>query len=451
MERILIVEDQKGMRESMVIAFQMAGYDVDEACSGEEAMGKIRKSSFDLVLTDLKMEGIDGINLLKRIKEMYPQTEVIVVTGHGSIQSAVEAIKQGAYDYLTKPFHPEELLVISNKALERGSLVKRVRNLEEQVRDKYSFEGIVGNSPAIQKVIALIKQIAKTDSTVLITGESGTGKELIAKALHNNSLRSRNAFVTINCGAIPDNLQESELFGHTRGAFTGAVKEKKGLFEEGNNGTIFLDEISNTSLSTQSKLLRFLQYGEIRRIGDNKTIYVNVRLIAATNQDLSKEVREGKFREDLFYRLNVIPVVLPPLRDRKVDIPLLAQHFLEDFALKMERDTQKISKKAMDLLMGYSWPGNIRELQSTIERAMAMNTSDMIECEDLLLPISTVPATDTSTLNIKEEVAEFEKLTILKALEMTDGRLKEAATALDMSDTTLWRKMKKYGIKHTFK
>jgi DNA-binding NtrC family response regulator len=450
MERILIVEDQERMRESMVIAFQVEGYEVEEAGNGEEAMEKTHGSSFDLVLTDLKMEGMDGLDLLRRIKGAYPQTEVIVITGHGTIQSAVEAMRQGAYDYITKPFQAEELLIASKRALEKGRLLKRVRNLEEQVRDKYSFEGIVGNSQAIQRIIALIKQIAKTDSTVLIQGESGTGKELIAKAVHNNSKRSRSAFVTINCGAIPENLEESELFGHVKGAFTGAVREKKGLFEEANSGTVFLDEISNTSISTQVKLLRFLQSGEIRRVGENRTIHLNVRLIAATNQDLSEEVKKGNFRDDLFYRLNVIPVTLPPLKERRTDIPLLCQHFLEKFAVKMEREIPKISKRAMNILMNHHWPGNIRELENAIERSMAMTDSDIIEPEDLLLPTMAIPERKTSTKKMKEEMAQLEKARILKALEMADGKLKEVAAALDISTTTLWRKMKKYDIKHTF-
>jgi len=326
--KILVVEDQDAMRESLMIAFRDEGYVVEGVASGEDAIQKLNNHNvYDLVVTDLKMKKIDGLEVLKAAKAANPSTEVVLITAYGTISTAVQAIRDGAYDYVTKPFRHQEILKVATKAFEKKRLKDRVRYLEGEIRDKYKFEGIVGNSNAILEVLKITSQVCRTESTILVTGESGTGKELIARAIHYNSLRKECPFIVINCGALPENLQESELFGHMRGAFTGAIKDKVGLFLQAQKGTILLDEIGETSPSTQVKLLRFLQDGEIRPVGGNKAIYVDARIIAATNENLEKAVELGKFRKDLFYRINVIRIHLPPLRERREDIPLLVDFF----------------------------------------------------------------------------------------------------------------------------
>ena len=452
--RILVVEDQDAMRESLVIAFRDEGYQVDDAASGEDAIQKLQSNLvYDLVVTDLKMKKVDGLEVLKVAKTANPSTEVVLITAYGTISTAVQAIRDGAYDYVTKPFRHQEILKVAKKAIEKKSLKDRVRYLEGEIRDKYKFEGIVGNSNAILEVLKVTSNVSRTESIVLITGESGTGKELIARAIHYNSPRKDGPFVVINCGALPENLQESELFGHTKGAFTGAIRDKVGLFQQAQKGTIFLDEIGETLPSTQVKLLRFLQDGEIRPVGGNKPMYVDARIITATNENLEKAVEEGRFRKDLFYRINVIRIHLPPLKERREDIPLLVEYFLEIILDKLKRGKRVFSKEAMHAFTKYNWPGNIRELQNIIERAVALSKSEIINADELPIPIneftslSENPIDDKRKSYIVTTLAEQEKNAIIEALNKYGGNQTKVSQILGISTTTLWRKIKKYKIK----
>ena len=453
--KILVVEDQDAMRESLVIAFRDEGYQVEGAAGGEEAIQKLDSHNvYDLVVTDLKMKKIDGLEVLKAVKTANPSTEVVLITAYGTISTAVQAIRDGAYDYVTKPFRHQEILRVAKKALEKKSLKDRVRYLEGEIRDKYKFEGIVGNSNAILEVLKITSHVCRTESTVLVTGESGTGKELIARAIHYNSLRKEGPFVVINCGALPEYLQESELFGHVRGAFTGAIKDKIGLFLQSQKGTILLDEIGETSPSAQVKLLRFLQDGEIRPVGGNKAIYVDARIIAATNENLEKAVESGKFRKDLFYRINVIRIHLPSLRERREDIPLLVEYFLEKILEKLKKGKRVFSKESMRALMNYDWPGNIRELQNIIERAVTLSKNEIINVDELPLPVEEFAVLARDPLEdqkrksfIVTTLAEQEKNAIIDALNKYGGNQTKVSQVLGISTTTLWRKIKKYKIK----
>jgi DNA-binding NtrC family response regulator len=450
MAEILLVDDEKSVRTTLSLMLQRIGYQVEEALNGQEALDKIKNHYYDLVITDLKMEPVDGMEVLRQVRALHPSTEIVVMTAYSTVESGVEAMKLGAYDYIQKPFDKDEFLIVVKMALERKQLITAVEHLQSELREKYRFENIVGNSNAMMDVLSMVSKVAKTDSTVLITGESGTGKELIAKATHLNSRRKNRSFITINCGALPENLQESELFGHVRGAFTGAIKDKRGLFQEANGGTLFLDEIGETALSTQVKLLRFLQDGEIRRVGENEPLYVDVRLIAATNKDLRKLLEAGTFREDLYYRLNVIPIDLPALRDHTDDIPLLIDHFLKSYAERTKKSNPSISPEAMKCLMQYDWPGNVRELENVIERAMILAPRNVIAPEDLPITIMenkhkriaepvVIPGTE-------QTLEELEKKHILLMLEKYEWNQKKASDILGISTTTLWRKLKLYGI-----
>lgn len=453
--KILVVEDQDAMRESLVIAFSDEGYQVEGVASGEEAIQKIYSHNvYDLVVTDLKMKKVDGLEVLKAVKTANPSTEVVLITAYGTISTAVQAIRDGAYDYVTKPFRHQEILKVAKKAFEKKNLKDRVRYLEGEIRDKYKFEGIVGNSNAMLEVLKITSHVCRTESTVLVTGESGTGKELIARAIHYNSPRKEAPFVVINCGALPENLQESELFGHVKGSFTGAIRDKVGLFQQAQKGTILLDEIGETAPSTQVKLLRFLQDGEIRPVGGNKALYVDTRIIAATNENLEKAVELGRFRKDLFYRINVIRIHIPPLRERREDIPLLAEYFLEKLLEKLKKGKRIFSEEAMHALMNYDWPGNIRELQNIIERAVALSKNDIINVDELPLPVEEFVALSRNPLQddkrksfIVTTLAEQEKNAIIEALNKYSGNQTKVAQVLGISTTTLWRKIKKYRIK----
>jgi DNA-binding NtrC family response regulator len=455
--KILVVEDQDAMRESLVIAFKDEGYQVDGVSSGEEAIQRLSGNNvYDLVVTDLKMKKVDGLEVLKAVKNANSSTEVVLITAYGTISTAVQAIRDGAYDYVTKPFRHQEILKAAKKALEKKKLKDRVRYLEGEIRDKYKFEGIVGNSNAMLEVLKITSHVCRTESTVLVTGESGTGKELIARAVHYNSPRKDGPFVVINCGALPENLQESELFGHVKGAFTGAIRDKIGLFQQAQKGTILLDEIGETLPSTQVKLLRFLQDGEIRPVGGNKSIFVDTRIIAATNENLEKAVESGRFRKDLFYRINVIRIHIPPLRERREDIPLLVEYFLEKILEKFNKGKRVFSEEAMYAFMNYDWPGNIRELQNIIERAVALSKSEIINVNELPLP---VPVEEFAALSrnlldderkksfIVTTLAEQEKNAIIEALNKYGGNQTKVSQVLGISTTTLWRKIKKYRIK----
>jgi DNA-binding NtrC family response regulator len=413
----------------------------------------LEEEEADLVISDLRMPEMDGLLLLHEIKRMAPETSVLLMTAFGSIDTAVQAIKAGAYDYLTKPFKMEEVIVVVRRAMEERRLRAEVRALRAEVRTKYNFSNLLGKSKPMLDLFALIKKVAGSRSTVLVQGASGTGKELVAKAIHYNSPRRDRLLVTVNCSAIPRDLLESELFGHVKGAFTGAIAQKRGLFEEASGGSLFLDEIGELSPELQVKLLRVLQEREIRRVGDTRTIGVDVRLIAATNRDLVQAVKDGSFREDLYYRLNVIPIVLPPLRERAEDIPLLAEHFLIKYAKEADPPIEGISKDAMRLLLVYDWPGNVRELENVIERAVILGRGPLLLPEDLPGPlrIHSVPAWPQSP-EVRASwptLEELERSYIGAVLGETRWRRMQAAHILGIDRRTLYRKIRAYGLQPT--
>jgi two-component system response regulator HydG len=444
MAKVLVVDDQRNMRSTLSLMLRDAGHEVVEAHDGDHACDLVGADSFDLVLTDLKMGVTDGIQVLRHAKEGSPLTEVIVMTAYGTIESAVEAMRLGAHDYIQKPFTEQELLVKVQKALERRRLAGEVTLLAAEFRERYRFENIIGRSGAIREVLGRIVRIAPTDATVLITGESGTGKELVARAIHANSKRADRPFVTVNCAAISETLLESELFGHVRGAFTGAVSARRGLFEEADGGTFFFDEIAETSPSFQAKLLRAIQEGEIRRLGDSRTLRIDIRIIAATNQDLQVAIREKRFRQDLYYRLNVARFVLPPLRERREDVPLLVDHFLEKYCKKMQRRVT-LAEGVLDYLVDYRFTGNVRELENMIEQGVALATDGVIRREDIIVVDAPVSSRVGGRL-MQDVVDEAEANAIQAALREVDGNKEKAAEMLGLSPTTLWRKMKRLNI-----
>lgn len=452
MAKILIVDDQRNMRTTLAMMLRGVGYEVDEAGDGEQGSERGAAGAFDVVLTDLRMGSKDGIDVLRAVKEAQPMTEVIVMTAYGTIESAVEAIRLGAFDYIQKPFSEQELLVKVAKAIDNRRLAREVAFLASEFKDRYKFENIVGRSGAVREVLGRIVRVAPTDAIVLITGESGTGKELVAKALHANSRRADRAFVPLNCAAITETLLESELFGHARGSFTGAVKARKGLFEEADGGTFFFDEISETSLSFQAKLLRAIQEHEIRRVGENKPIQVDVRIIAATNQDLLKAIAEKRFRQDLYYRLNVARFQLPPLRERVEDLPDLLAYFLDRYNKKMGHKA-RIADSALEALERYDFPGNVRELEHMIEQAVALVHDGIITADDLMppAPSTSQPATQAGVRTLATVVDTAERTAIESALRECDGSREKAAEILDISPTTLWRKMTRLGITYEAK
>jgi len=450
---ILLIDDEEGSRQALILLLK-SSFNVTGAANGHEARQRLASDRFDIVITDLRLPDCSGIDLLKLIKSYHPGTEVVLITGHASAETAVSAMKEGAFDYLTKPINMEELRIILAKALEKRRLLSENIYLKKQLREKYGFENIIGNSPAMQNVFRMMQRIIKTDSTVLIMGESGTGKEIVSKSIHFNSPRQDKPFVAVHCGAIPENLLESELFGHAKGAFTGAVREKIGKFESANNGTIFLDEIGTMPLHLQIKLLRVLQEQEIERVGSNSTVKLDVRVIAASNLSLEDEVKNGRFREDLFYRLNVIPLVVPPLRERREDVVPLVRFFLAKYSREMKRPAMTISKQAIEAMELYVWPGNVRELENTIERLVALTESDSITIADLpdnimrqhgsLLTFSyELPE---SGLDLASVVNEVEGKIIIHALAKSGNVKAKAASLLRMNRTTLVEKMKRLGI-----
>jgi two-component system response regulator HydG len=439
--RILVVDDQKNMRKTLGIMLKGAGYDVEVATDGSHAMQLIDDESFDVVVTDLKLGQVDGLEVLRYSREKAPLTEVIMMTAYGTVESAVLAMKMGAHDYIQKPFGEDELLLRVRRALERRQLSGEISLMATEFRERYKFENIIGRSRPMRELVTRIIRLAPTDTTVLITGESGTGKELVARAIHANSKRVDHAFVPVNCAAIAEQLLESELFGHQRGAFTGAVSTRKGLFEEADGGTFFFDEIAETTPSFQAKLLRVIQDQEIRRLGGNTPIKVNARIIAATNQDLQSSIESKSFREDLYYRLNVARFHLPPLRERKEDIPLLVEHFLVKYQRRFSR-MARLDEGVMDYLLAYDYPGNIRELENLIEQGVALAVDGKLGREDI--PILADERHPTGS-TLKERVEITERIAIETTLKTTRS-LREAAQVLGLSQTTLWRKLKKYGI-----
>jgi two-component system response regulator PilR (NtrC family) len=453
-DKILVVDDERSMRDFLSIMLKKAGYDVTTAIDGDEAVKILHKDIFDLVITDLKMPKVDGLQVLKTVKELSPDTVVIVITAFASTETTVEAMKEGAYDYITKPFQNDEMKIRIKKALEKRRLSAENILLKKQLKDRAVFDNIIGKSEKIEKVFELVRKVSDSMSNILIYGESGTGKELIARAIHFNSRKKDKPFVTINCGALPEGLLESELFGHMKGSFTGAVFNKEGLFEVANGGTIFLDEVGETSPAIQVKLLRVLQDKEFKRVGGTKEIKVDVRIITATNRDLSKAVSEGKFREDLYYRLNVIPITLPPLRERTDDIPLLADYFLNKFNKALNKNVKGFSQTTMELFRNYEWRGNVRELENVIERAVALSNSEIITPEylpDILRDSSR--SSSAIPVNIPHEgldleglIGDIEKELLLKALEKTNWIKKDAAKLLHLNFRSFRYRLDKYNL-----
>jgi two-component system, NtrC family, response regulator HydG len=447
--KILVVDDQRNMRTTLAMMLRGGGYEVDEAADGAEGREMGSTGAYDVVITDLRMGEYDGIDVLRAIKEAQPMTEVIVMTAYGTIESAVEAMRLGAFDYIQKPFTEQELIVKVKKALESRRLHGQVQLFAQEFKERYHFENIVGRSQAIRDVLTRVTKIAPTDATVLITGESGTGKELVARAVHANSRRVELPFVTVNCAAITETLLESELFGHARGAFTGAVSARKGLFEEADGGTFFFDEIAETTLSFQAKLLRAIQEGEIRRIGENKPIKVDIRVLAATNVNLAEAVEERRFRQDLYYRLNVARFHLPPIRDRREDIPLLVEFFLEKYNRKMNAHA-RIGEGVMDQLFTYEYPGNVREIENMVEQAVALCSGGIITVDDIL-PQAPKKSSTGLGRTLADIVDDAERQAVEETLRAFDGSRERAAEALDISPTTLWRKMTRLGITYDAK
>lgn len=444
---ILIIDDEESIRDSMSQVLRKEGYTVEEAVEGSTGLNLFARETFHVVFLDLKLPGIKGMEILSRIKEANPETPVIIITGYASINSAVEAMKLGAFDYMTKPFTPEELRVITKRALEGRKLLYENLCLRRELESKVEFDLVVGKSKAMRAVLDIVRRVSPTESTVLITGESGTGKELIAREIHNHSLRRQAPFVVVDCGALIETLFESELFGHVRGSFTGAHETKHGRFEVADGGTIFFDEISNIGPNIQAKLLRVIQEREINRIGSAKPIKVDVRLLAATNENLADALRKGKFREDLFYRLSVVPVHLPPLRERKEDIPVLVEHFLRKYNKKAKKTIETISPRAVKALADYDWPGNIRELENTIERAVVLSKGNGIEIEDLMYHGISASSTSMSPVGGKyKSLEEMENEYIRTVLRAQLGNKSKAADILGIDRKTIWAKIKKYKI-----
>jgi DNA-binding NtrC family response regulator len=453
--RILLIDDEPGSREGLGLLLRREGYAVEAVDSGETGLALLIKQPFEVIITDLFLPGVNGIDLLKRVKEMALPANVILFTGQASAETAVEAMKEGAFDYVTKPVNFDKLRVVVAKAVEKSRLIAENLFLRQQLRGKYKFANIIGNSPAIQQVFSRMERILHTDSTVLILGASGTGKELVARAIHFNGPRKEKPFIAINCGAIPADLLESELFGHVRGAFTGAIADKLGKFELANDGTIFLDEIGTMPSHLQMKLLRVLQEQEIERVGGTRSIKLNVRVISATNADLEEQVQQGRFREDLYYRLNVIPLRLPPLSARREDVPLLARFFLRKLCAEMKRPQMTLTPAAIGALEAYDWPGNVREMENVIERTVTLTDGDIIDRHDLpsqfagggsdrgLMPVPTVP---DEGINLPETIDAIERAMIVQAMKISGGVKAKAATLLCLNRTTLVEKIKRLGL-----
>ncbi len=445
---VLIVDDEASMRLTLSLLLRGEGFRVAEAGGAAEALRRIERDGADVVITDLRMEGESGVEVLRTVKQLSPASEVIILTAYGTIRSAVEAVKLGAYHYLTKPFEPEELLLVVRKAMERRALMREVEFLRAQLRERWGLDRLVAKGAKMQELLELVSRVADSDATILIQGESGTGKELIARAIHARSRRASHPFVPVECGALTETLLESELFGHVRGAFTGALASKKGLFEEGNRGTIFLDEIGSTPLSTQVLLLRVLQEQTIRRVGSHTAVTIDVRVLAASNRDLRHLVETRAFREDLYYRLNGIVLTVPPLRERQEDVIPLAGHFLRHFAERLGKPVLGISAEAMELLLRYAWPGNVRELEKAIERAVVLGQSETIAPHDLPPALTGSAELDLPRPSRKGlSLAEVEKAHILAVLYEQGWNQARAAEELGISRTTLWRKLKDYGIR----
>jgi len=451
-KHLLIVDDEPALREAIAERLADHGFIVEQAGSGEHAIQRLADFAFDILVTDLRLPGIDGAKVIEAALERYPEIIAIVITGYGTVKDAVEAIKQGAADFITKPFQFDALLHVLRSALEQRRLKSENAYLRSQLEERYRIDGLVGRSRVMRELFQLLETVATTSSTVLITGETGTGKELAARAIHHNSPRRTNRFVALNCSAIPETLLEAELFGHVRGAFTGAVGARQGRLEQAHKGTLFLDEVATMSPALQAKLLRVLQEREFERVGDSHTVKIDVRVIAATHSDLARMVAAAEFREDLYYRLNVIPVQLPPLRERREDIPLLVQHFLQKLSAEAGRAPITISQDALRRLMAYHWPGNIRQLENAIERALAFSQGrSQIDVQDLTSDIQQQATPSDSTevwfpddgLDFAQYIETVELALIRRSLERTHGNKRQAAKLLNLKRTTLIEKLKR--------
>ncbi|HQR08039.1 MAG TPA: sigma-54 dependent transcriptional regulator [Gemmatales bacterium] len=448
--RVLVVDDQEMHAQAVAESLSRIGYDCTIATSGQQGLQEIENEDFDIVITDLRMEGVDGLAILRKAKMELPEAEVVLVTGHGDIKTAVAAMQGGAATYLTKPVDINELRAVVEKYTQRHRLTQTNKELLRQLDERFGFEGVIGSSPLMHAVLERLKQLAPTDSRVLIQGETGTGKELAAKALHFNSPRKNKPFVPLNCTALNENLLEDELFGHEPGAYTGADRQRKGKFEYANGGTLFLDELGDMPIALQQKLLRVLEDGQVYRVGGNEPIKVNVRVISATHRDLEQAVARGTFRQDLYYRLKVVTIKLPPLRERREDLPLLAQHFLKEFAGRYGRDVKTISAEVRRMFAAYDWPGNVRELRHVIESMVAVDRDGILGVDDLpeneglgkAQDAVALPLGDTSLVG--KPLGEVERYYILQALEMANGNREEAAEMLQIGERTLYRKIKEY-------
>lgn len=457
MNSILVVDDEKSLRDFLTIMLENEGYAVETASSGEKAVKLIMEKEYDLVLTDFRMKKANGIEVLETVKEHNPITPVVLMTAYASAETAVEAMKKGAYDYISKPFNVEDLQLMVKNAIEKKTLADQNSYLKSALKEKFGFENFIGSSPAMQRIFRLIEKVADSNATILIGGESGTGKELVAKAIHFNGGRKNHPFVSINCGAVPENLLESELFGHEKGAFTGADSTKVGLMETANKGTFFLDEVGEAPLSIQVKLLRVLQEKEITRVGGNKTIGIDLRVVAASNIELAKAVKNKTFREDLFYRLNVIPVELPPLRERVEDIPLLIKHFINKYNEDRpdENKIKGVDSDALSLMEKYSWPGNVRELENVIERAIVLEAGDTIQVSSLPEGVSgaTEPATEVALpsndqpMDLEKTLDQIEKKMLSGALDQSNGIINKAAKQLNLSFRSMRYRIQKHKLK----
>jgi DNA-binding NtrC family response regulator len=450
-ERILVVDDSEGTRNLCSKILEKEGYITDTAADGAEALEKVKAEPYDLILTDLMMPNMDGLELLEKVQKEHPGLPVIIITAYASVSTAVEAIKKGAYDYVPKPFNPGELQITVHKALDEKNLRRENIELKKELKDKYHYDNIVGTGGAMQKIYRLIAKAAESNSNVVIYGASGTGKELIARAIHFNSARAHEKFVPVSCGAIPETLLESELFGYVRGAFTGANTDKKGMFEVADKGTLFLDEIGDITPAIQVKLLRVLQERVITPIGDTKPVKIDIRLVSATNCDLSKEVEKGNFRQDLFYRLHVVPIYLPPLSERREDIPLLAEHFLQKYCKENNKSIKGFSAEVMNQLMSHNWPGNVRELENIVQRIVTFEDGEVASVDSL--PPNFKQQIEyhekfykDSVENLQDLLDQVEKHHILRILKETNGRRTETAERLGIDRRTLYGKIRKYSI-----
>jgi two-component system, NtrC family, response regulator len=443
MNKVLIIDDEEKLRQLLTRIISLEGFTVLEAGNLSAASKVLEKENVDVILCDVKLPDGHGVDFLKQVKPKYPAVEIILLTAYGNIPDGVQAMKNGAFDYITKGDDNDKIIPLLNRAIEKVQLHKKVEQLQKQLNNKYSFDTIIGESVPILQAIELAKKVAATDATVLLLGETGTGKEVFAQAIHNNSIRANKSFVAVNCSAFSKELLESELFGHKAGAFTGAVKDKKGLFEEANGGTIFLDEIGEMPAELQATLLRVLETGEFIKVGDTKTLKVNVRIIAATNRDLQKEIETNHFRSDLFYRLSVFQIILPSLRERIKDIPALANHFAMLFAAKTNKPVPVLQKEYLEVLQHYNWPGNIRELKNIIERSVILNDEQQLTIKNLPVELQ---AAHPQSLHSAFELAGAEKLHIQKVLTYTNGNKTEAARLMGIGLTTLYRKIEEYHL-----